>query len=421
MFFRSILILCWRNLTELTHQKTLIAFIIIFPLIFPLVFGAVFGGETPVEIDVGIVEEEQTDSPLMSKEASEDFVKNFTDVIKKCPIVNVNYEQKLNENKSLTETDIEKIFKEKEIDALIYIPRNFSDCIMFSVNLSIYISPTLSPDRKSLVENTMISIITTFSNHIQDMKINYTKELMNTPDSNIPANISIGNINISMIDMMESLARPINPALKHIEAKYPAPTAFDWIIAGIAGMTILWFAVLPSAEKVAADKVTGVRKRILISPCNRLSLLFGNTLSQIIVVFFQLILVYSVAMLLFEHEIHGSKLLIVFTLFITAIYCIGIGLIIGRFSKTPETASQIGMVVCFPMMFLSGIFFPIPKDSIIYHISRVLPLTYSCEIIRDVSIWGYGFRDVAGDLIVILVFTLIILTIGAFLTYRERE
>lgn len=392
----------------------LLAFIILFPIIFPLVFGAVFGGETPVKIDIGIVEKEQINSTLMSVNESKEFVNNFTNVFRDCPIINIKYEEKINSTENFTEQSAKTIFESKDIDAIVYIPENFSECIMFSRKLFVYISPTLSPDNKAVVENAMISIVKTFSEHLQDFKINYSKPYV------VNESIPITGGNVTIIDMMEGLARPIVPELKYIESEHRAPTIFDWQIAGIAGMTIMWFTIMPAAEKVAMDKVTGVRKRILISPCSRSSLLFGNTLSQLIVAFCQIGILYGIAVFVFNHKIYGSLIPLVLTIAITAIYFIGIGLIIGRFSKSPETASQISTVLCFPMMFLSGVFFPVPEDSFLYYISKLIPLSYSTEIIRNVSIRDYGFQQVSTSLIIITTFAIIIYIIGAYLTYTEE-
>lgn len=392
----------------------LLAFIILFPIIFPLVFGTVFGSETPVKIDIGIVEKEQINNTWMSVNGNEEFVNNFTNVFKNCPIINIKYEEKINSTENFTEQSAKTIFESKDIDAIVYIPENFSECIMFSRKLFVYISPTLSPDNKAVVENTMISIVKTFSEHLQDFKINYSKPYV------VNESIPITGGNVTIIDMMEGLARPIVPELKYIESEHRAPTIFDWQIAGIAGMTIMWFTIMPAAEKVAMDKVTGVRKRILISPCSRSSLLFGNTLYQLIVAFCQIGILYGIAVFVFNHKIYGSLIPLVLTIAVTAIYFIGIGLIIGRFSKSPETASQISMVLCFPMMFLSGVFFPVPEDSFLYYISKLIPLSYSTEIIRNITIRGYNFQQVSTSFIIITAFAIIIYIIGAYLTYTEE-
>ncbi|MEW5760921.1 MAG: ABC transporter permease [Candidatus Thermoplasmatota archaeon] len=418
MKLRPIFILCWRNLVELVHQKTLLAFIIIFAITFPVVFGAVFGKKEPVIIDIGIIEKEQVGNGFMSKEQAEELVTNFTNVFKKCKITNVKYREKLRIGENITEEEIKDIFYIKEIEALTVIPENFSNCIMFSVDLPIYIAPTLGPDRKSLVENTMISIVKTFSERIQDIKINYSKDYLEKSKNN---SIPVGNLNVSIVDVMEGLARPIKTKLEVVESERSTPTVFDWIIAGIVGMTLMWFTIMPTAEKVAFDRVKGIRKRILISPCPRFSLLLGNTLFTIIVAACQISIVYAIAIFLFGHKVQGSLILISLIILITTIYCIGIGLIVGRFSKTPETASQIGMVVCFPMMFLSNVFFQVPKEGVVYIISKLLPLTYSCDMIRNVSIWGYGLSEVAGDLVIITVFAIIIYIIGTILTYKEED
>jgi ABC-2 type transport system permease protein len=64
-------------------------------------------------------------------------------------------------------------------------------------------------------------------------------------------------------------------------------------------------------------------------------------------------------------------------------------MLVGTVSKDPETAGVVGNIVTFPMMFLSGTFFPTETLPVIVQwIVKFLPLTPLLEAIRTVSVEG---------------------------------
>ena len=65
---------------------------------------------------------------------------------------------------------------------------------------------------------------------------------------------------------------------------------------------------------------------------------------------------------------------------------IALGYLIAAVARTVETASGISSAINFPMMFLSGIFFPLAfLPAFLAPVVRALPLTYLADAIRQVT------------------------------------
>ena len=97
-----------------------------------------------------------------------------------------------------------------------------------------------------------------------------------------------------------------------------------------------------------------------------------------------------------------------------------LGMLVGTVTKSPETAGVIGNIVTFPMMFLSGTFFPISSmPQYLQTIAHVLPLFYIIEGLNNVMVYG----NVTGTLIdiaVVVVITAVIFGLAIRL-FKWRE
>ena len=70
------------------------------------------------------------------------------------------------------------------------------------------------------------------------------------------------------------------------------------------------------------------------------------------------------------------------------LFC-SLGMLVGTVTKSVETASVIGNIITFPMMFLSGTFFPISiMPQYLQSVAHVLPLFYIVEGLNNVMVYG---------------------------------
>jgi ABC-2 type transport system permease protein len=96
----------------------------------------------------------------------------------------------------------------------------------------------------------------------------------------------------------------------------------------------------------------------------------------------------------------------------------GIGLAIGGWAKNENQAAPLSNIIVFPMLFLSGTFFPrFTMPEWLQHVSAYLPLTPIIDGIRMIATEGKHLTDVGPQLALMAVWTIIIYAI-AFRVFR---
>ena len=82
---------------------------------------------------------------------------------------------------------------------------------------------------------------------------------------------------------------------------------------------------------------------------------------------------------------------------------LAIGYAVAAIARNTETAASYANLITFPMMFLSGVFFPLGSmPDWLQPVIRVMPLKYAVEALREPMLYGRGFGAIAGDLAVLL-------------------
>jgi ABC-2 type transport system permease protein len=125
------------------------------------------------------------------------------------------------------------------------------------------------------------------------------------------------------------------------------------------------------------------------------------------------IIILVLAVGLFGVTIQGN-IFLVFGLLLLGIFSfVGLGIVITSFTKDQETAQMLMMTLMFPMMFLSGVFFPI--ESMPWYmqtVSRFLPLTYAADALRKVMVLGAGIPAISTELIILIAFGIVMTAIA---------
>ncbi|MCD6447503.1 MAG: ABC transporter permease [Thermoplasmata archaeon] len=390
---KKALVISWRRLAEIWHQKKLLAFLILYPLIFMIIFGSVFGGENyAISFKMAIVTESSDDMTSLLISIFQEY--EGIDVAVKSP-----------GNESMEEL-AKELIENEDFLAVLFIPENFSQVIFSTAKITVFYDESADINTRSIAIGTIGGIIDAFSQEIAEKKIEMAKEY--------------GNLTEEEIKYMESIARPINLSLVGYSPVKKELKYIDFLVPGLISMTIMWTGVTGVASSLVEDRVRGVRQRILSSPVSRISVIAGESIGYVIITGIQIVILLLIAVLAFKITIAGEIWLLAAVIIVGMLCMIGIGLTISSIAKTAEEASQLGMLINFPMMFLSGIFFPITQGWM-YYVSRFFPLTYINEAMREVILRGGEFGDIAVPFFVSLTFAILIFIIGVALLMRREE
>jgi len=183
---------------------------------------------------------------------------------------------------------------------------------------------------------------------------------------------------------------------------------YSFMAPGIMAMVAIMSVVNGLAAAITTEKERGTLDGILTTPIPRYSIVLGKTLAQGIRGILQAIIILLIAVFLFGATVQGSILLALFVLVLGIMSFIGVGIIITAGAPDQETSQMILTTLMFPMMFLSGVFFPVNQmPSFMQSISKFFPLTYAAEALRKVMVLGGTFQNISGDVIILLIFSVI--------------
>jgi ABC-2 type transport system permease protein len=188
---------------------------------------------------------------------------------------------------------------------------------------------------------------------------------------------------------------------------------FSFVAPGLLMMIVMMGAMTGIPRAIAHEKEIGTFDGILAAPVNEISIIMGKTLAQTVRGFIQGIIVMAIAMLIFGVNVQGSLLLTGGVLLLGIFSFIGLGILLTALSNNEETAMILMTVLQFPMMFLTGVFFPIQQMPwFMQYVSQALPLTYAVIAMRKVMILGAGVEDILPEVAILVVFGAIMLAIA---------
>jgi len=181
-----------------------------------------------------------------------------------------------------------------------------------------------------------------------------------------------------------------------IDISVPAYTAMIIATSGLMSITIT----------MAAYRENGILRRLRTTPVSPLVVLA----SQVIVVFAMtslgMVLLIVAGKLVYHMRFEGNAWSVMGGFVLSSLSFFGLGFILASIMRMARTAQIVGMVLLYPMLFLSGAGFPrelLPEA--IKKVSTFLPLTYVVNLLRGLWIgetWGQHLLDV-GVLVVMLV------------------
>ena len=113
---------------------------------------------------------------------------------------------------------------------------------------------------------------------------------------------------------------------------------------------------------------------------------------RLLIAVLQTAIIVSVGSALYHVQVAGSWLVIGGLVLLGSLTFIALGYVIGSFASTEDAANGMTSIVQFPLMFLSGTFFPIDAmPDALKTVARALPLTYLGDGLRQAMVDGTPF------------------------------
>jgi ABC-2 type transport system permease protein len=333
------------NLREFARDRMALFWTLAFPVVFILIFGLIFGRPDTFSADLGLVIE---DNGAAAQELAQ--------TLKRVDVL------KISEGARQAELDA---LRGGDRDAVVVIPAGASDAIARAeaAPVELHYDPARSSSQivVSIVEQSLQSAAQRIRPQPEIFKLN-----------------------------------PVTVQAKQLRA-------IDYLIPGILAMSILNLALFATAQPIISLRSQGVLRRLGATPLGRPTLLAAYIAMRVLIALTQTAIIVAVGVALFGLTMSGSWLLFGGVLLLGTLSFIAIAFLIAAIAKTEESGSALTSALQLPMMFLSGIFFPIEAlPGFMRPVTNALPLTYLADALRQVMVSATPYHSMAVNGMVLL-------------------
>ena len=196
--------------------------------------------------------------------------------------------------------------------------------------------------------------------------------------------------------------------------------AIDFLLPAMLAMIVFQGATMGLGRAIAGERKDGSLTRVFLTPTSNTTIIFGTQLFYMLLETFRSSMIIVAAIMLFGVTVTGNPLDILAIIAIFAMGATGVGMVLSVLTHSQEQYMAVGMLVSMPIMFLSGVFFPIQTmPEVLQVFAQVLPVTYAADALRGVMVKGFTLAQVMPDMIVLLAFALLMLALSILMFKRE--
>ncbi len=162
----------------------------------------------------------------------------------------------------------------------------------------------------------------------------------------------------------------------------------DYLVPGLIGFSILTSPMFSMVNISSEYKKEKLFRQLSLTPLTKAEWLTSTIIWYILLTVISTGIMVAVGQGAFGAKVTLSPLMLPF-LILGPILFTSLGLLAGSVSKDPETAAVIGNIITFPMMFLSGTFFPVSLfPGWLATVAHVLPLFYVIDGLNAAMLYG---------------------------------
>jgi ABC-2 type transport system permease protein len=200
----------------------------------------------------------------------------------------------------------------------------------------------------------------------------------------------------------------------------PEMKSANFMIPGLIGMILFMLTTMLTALAIVREREHGTIEQLMVTPIRPIELVVGKLVPYIAVAFFDVLEVLAIGVFWFGVPIHGSLALLLALSAVFLMTSLGIGIFISSVTNTQQEAMLSVWLILLPSIFLAGFFFPVEAmPAALRWVSYAVPLRYMIVIMRGIIVKGVGLDVLAGQVVALLIFGVIIMAFAAT-RFRKR-
>ena len=355
---RSLVSLTRANLRSFSRDRAALFWTLAFPIVFVIMFGTIFAGGGDPKYSLGWVDQ---DGSAVSAELRSALADN-------APV----------ELTDATLDEARAAMTKGDLDGIIVIPKGLAGVAARRGGLPLTVTVITDPSRSSTSA----------------------------------AVLQIANGLVAAANLQLSGATPLL-AVGVDSLQTQQLNSVSFIVPSILAMALMQLGVF-AAIPLVQQREKLILKRLNATPLPRWVLVGSNVLVRLVIAAAQTALIIGIGVSMLGVQIAGNWLAIVGFVALGALTFTSIGYVIASFARTEEAANGMTSVVQFPLMFLSGIFFPLEiMPDWLRGVATFMPLTYLGDALRQSMVGGVPFQPLGIDALVLVGWLAVTLGISA--------
>ena len=314
------------------REKTAMFFTLAFPIILILVFGTIFMSEDNVSYHLCVQDLDRTKSSAQS-------------------IKTLEHNGKFKITKVDPDVNATQYVRDNRVNLVLVIPKGYQQHLM----------------QRAMLSNPNASVTITYIYDPSSSSVTTKMEILNGVFAGINQELS---------------GKP--PFIRTVERSILAKKYrfIEFFVPGIIAMAVMTLSLFGTVDSDTELRQKGIIRKLSTTPITRTDWILSNILYQFILAVISAIAMLLVSYAVFDVSLHIDAWLPVFIL-LDVFAFVGIGMILTRFAKEAQSAAAAANAISYPMMFLSGSFFPIElMPGFLQTFAKTLPLYYLNEGLR---------------------------------------
>lgn len=198
-------------------------------------------------------------------------------------------------------------------------------------------------------------------------------------------------------------------------------SSFDNFGPVLIGFFAFFFVFLVAGISFLKERTTGTLERLVATPVKRWEIVAGYVLGFGIFTTIQAVLIAWFSVDVLGMMMNGQLINLLLVTLLLSMTALTFGMFLSSFANSEFQMMQFIPLVIVPQVFFSGLFNIDTMAEWLRWLSRIMPLYYGADAMRNVMIRGKGFGDIAVDLAVLLGLSIVfmILNVLALRKYRK--
>ena len=205
-----------------------------------------------------------------------------------------------------------------------------------------------------------------------------------------------------------------------IGLSFPEEGILDYIAPALLATLALFFSFLLTGISFLRERSQGTLERLMASPVSRLDIVVGYLFGFFVFALTQTLIILLFTIYVLNVQYRGDLWQIFVFQIVVIAGAVNLGIFVSTFARNEFQMVQFIPLILFPQVFLCGVIWPVEQmPDYLQWLSKILPLTYAVDGLRDIMLAGKNLLDVGFELAVLAGFAVVISILAAITLRRS--